>query len=112
MLMRWMKILDFFFFLKRFLFDKQQCTGHQKVDTVLLFFFFAINQNWDMKTARGPRVNELDEFDEDEFNDDNDGFDIRRKLILGSYQSSLMVYESLNLCINTSLFRLLIKIMV
>ena len=64
-------------------------------------FFFAINQNWVMKTARGPRVNELDEFDEDEFNDDNDGFDIRRKLILGSYRSSLMVYESLNLCINT-----------
>ena len=37
-LMSWMKILDFFF-LKRFLFDKQQCTGHQKVDSVLLFFF-------------------------------------------------------------------------
>ena len=28
-------------------------------------FFFAINQNWVMKTARGPRVNELDELDED-----------------------------------------------
>ena len=54
----------FFFFLKRLLFDKQQCTSHQKVDSVLLIFF-ATNQNWVMKAARGPRANELDEFDED-----------------------------------------------
>ena len=67
-------------------------------------FFFAINQNWVIKTTRGPHVNELDEFDKDGFSDDNDGFDIRRKLILGSYQSSLMVYESLNLCINTRVY--------
>ena len=64
-------------------------------------FFFAINQNWVIKTTRGPHVNELDEFDKDGFSDDNDGFDTRRKLILGSYQSPLMVYESSNLCINT-----------
>ena len=62
-LMIWMKILDFFFF-KRLLFDKQQCTSHQKVDSVLLIFF-ATNQNWVMKATRGPRANELDEFDED-----------------------------------------------
>ena len=61
-LMIWMKILDFFFF-KRLLFDKLQCTGHQKVDSVLLIFF-AKNQNWVMKATRGPRVNELDELDE------------------------------------------------
>ena len=29
------------------------------------FDFFANNQNWVMKAARGPRANELDEFDED-----------------------------------------------
>ena len=34
----------FFFFLKRFLFDKQQCTGHQKVDSVLLFFFLPLTK--------------------------------------------------------------------
>ena len=35
--------------------------------------------------ARPPRVNELDEFDENGFNDDKNSFDISRKLILGSY---------------------------
>ena len=54
----------FFFFWKRFLFDKQQCTGHQNVESVLLIFF-AKNQNWVMKATRGPCVNELDELDED-----------------------------------------------
>ena len=54
----------FFFFFKGLLFDKQQCTSHQKVDSVLLIFF-ATNQNWVMKATRRPRVNELDELDED-----------------------------------------------
>ena len=54
----------FFFFGKRFLFDKQQCTGHQNVESVLLNFF-ANNQNLVMKATRGPRVNEFDDLDED-----------------------------------------------
>ena len=53
-----------FFFWKRFLFDKQQCTGHQNVDSVLMIFF-AKNQNWVMKATRRPRVNESDELEED-----------------------------------------------
>ena len=57
-------ILFFFFFWKRFLFDKQQCTGHQNVESVLLNFF-ANNQNLVMKATRGPRVNEFDDLDED-----------------------------------------------
>ena len=34
----------FFFFLKRLLFDKQQCTSHQKVDSVLLIFFLPLTK--------------------------------------------------------------------
>ena len=101
MLMSWMSLMKILIFLRDFSLTNNNALVTKRSIRCFCFFFFAINQNWVMKTARGPRVNELDEFDEDEFNDDNDGFDIRRKLILGSYQSPLMVYESSNLCINT-----------